>query len=812
MRSLISDLRVALRGLRRRPLFAFTAIVTVALGVGATTAVFSVLHGVLLSEMPYDEPDRVVRVFGYYGADPSGFGTISYPNFHDIREGAAAFEGAAAYDEWAPVRTGTDEPEKLEGGSVNAAFFQVLGVRPALGRLFTPEEDAPGAALSVVVSHEFWRRALGADSAAVGGPIELGGTPYTIVGVLPRDFEDPSLSSGAYAAPDEIWRSTPAYFDALERSRSSRSFTAIARLASGVPLDAARADVEAIMARLVADFPEENENRTIRLVPIRDQKVASARRPLWVLMGAAGLLFLLAAANVANLLLARAGDRRREFALRAALGARGSRLGRQLLTESLALGLVGGALGVALAYGGTRALLLLAGDSVPRADQVGVDPLVLAFGLAAMVATAVLSGLAPAFGAARTDVREALQDGQRGSTGLGRPGLRMGLVVAEVGLAVLLLAGAGLLGKSFWKLMQVDPGFEAERVLTLEVDLEAARALEPIELVRRHDALAERLAAVPGVEAAGFASILPMSGSFNGMGIEVAGYDPGPGERVSAETRAVTPGFFAALGIRITRGRALGAADVEGSPPVVVVNRTLARRYWEGDALGGRVVLGDGEWEVVGVVDDVRQFGLDEPPRPAMYMSVAQAAGGFDWLVDDGWMAVRTATRPAALTGAIREAIWSVDPTIPISDVAEMNRVLASTTLAPRFRTVLLGTFAAVALLLGVVGIYGVLSCAVSRRTRELGIRSALGGTARDLLTLVLKQGMAPVAMGLALGLAGALGLGRFLSGLLFETPASDALVLSAVAGLLGAVALAACLVPARRASRVQPMEALRVD
>jgi len=813
VRSVISDLRLALRGLRRRPVFAITAVITVALGIGATTAVFSVVRGVLLRDMPYEDPDRVVRVFGYYGTDRSDFGTISYPNFHDIRESASVFEDAAAYDEWSPVLTGNDEPVKLEGASVNAAFFRVLGVRPHLGRLFTPDEDAPGNARSVVVSHDFWRRRLAADSQAVGGTVELGGTAYTVVGVLPADFEDPSLSSGAYAAPDEIWRSTPTYFDALERSRSSRSFTALARLRPGVSLAAARADVEAIMARLVADYPDENENRTIHLVPVRDQKVAGARRPLWVLLGAAGFLLLLAAANVANLLLARASDRRREFAMRAALGAGRRRLVRQLLTESLALGLAGGTLGVGLAFAGTRALLVLGGDSVPRADQVGVDPAVLAFALVAMVVTAVLFGLAPASRAARTDVREALQDGERGSTGLGRPGMRTGLVVAEVGLAVLLLTGAGLLGKSFWKLMQVDPGFEPARVLTLEVDLVAVRALEPEELHQRHRALEERLAAVPGVEAAGFASILPMSGSFNGMGFDVVGYEPAPGERLSAETRAVTPGFFDALGIRMARGRGLSAEDAAGGAAVVVVNRTLAARYWENrEAVGGRIRLDDREWEVVGVVNDVHQFGLDEAPRPAMYLSVAQAAAGMDWLVDDGWIVVRTATPPGALAAALREAIWSVDPTVPISDVVTMEGVLDATTLAPRFQTVLLGTFAAVALLLGAIGIYGVLSYAVTQRTRELGIRAALGGTAADLLRLVLAQGMLPVGLGLVIGVAGALALGRTLSGLLFETSPTDVPVLVSVALLLGLVALAACLVPARRGAGVDPMEALRVD
>lgn len=813
MSSVISDLRIVLRGLRRRPLFSFTAILTIALGIGATTAVFSVVRGVLLSDMPYEEPDRVVRVFGYYGDDVSGFGTISYPNFHDIRAANSVFEDMAAYDEWSPVWTGTDEPEKLEGASVNASFFRVLGVRPVLGRLFTPEEDAPGAARSVVVGHELWRRALGADSTAVGGTIELGGTAYTVVGVLPPDFEDPSLSSGAYAAPDEIWRSTPGYFDALERSRASRSFTALARLRPDTSLDAARTEVEGLMARLVIEHPEENENRTIRLVPVRDQKVAGARRPLWVLMGAAGLLLLLAVANVANLLLARASDRRREFALRAALGAGGPRLARQLLTESLALGLAGGALGVGLAFAGTRALLALAGDAVPRAAQVGVDAPVLGFAFVAMIVTAVLFGLAPASRAARTDVRDALQDGQRGSTGLGRPGLRTALVVAEVGLAVVLLVGAGLLGKSFWKLMHVDPGFRAERVITLEVDLEAVRSLESAELAGRHRALEERLGGVPGVEAAGFASILPMSGSFNGMSFDVVGYEPGPGERVSAETRAVTPGFFDALGIDVLEGRPLTSADAEGAPRVAVVNRTLAGRYWQrGGAVGGRIVLDAREWEIVGVVRDVHQFGLDEAPRPALYLSADQAAAGLEWLVDDGWIAVRTATSPGALAGALREAIWSVDPAIPISDVAPMERVLASTTIGPRFRTVLLSAFATIALLLGAIGIYGVLSYTVARRTRELGIRAALGGTARDLLVLVLAQGMLPVALGLVLGLGGALALGRSLSGLLFETPSSDAVVLATVGGVLALVALAACLVPARRAARVEPMEALRVE
>ncbi len=813
MDSLASDLRIAMRGLRRRPVFASTAILAVALGVGATTAVFSVVRGVLLRSMPYEEPDRVVRVFGYYSNDASGFGTISYPNFQDLRDRASVFEDAAAYDEWTPVLTSTDEPEKLAGASVNAAFFEVLGVRPAMGRFFSAEEDVPGAARVAVVSHGFWRDRLAADSGAVGRTVELGGRPYKVIGVLPRDFEDPSLSRGAYAAPDEIWRSTPGYFDPLETSRDGRSFTAIARLRPGVSLEAAQAEVEGIMHRLEAEHPAENENRILRLVPVRDQKVAGARRPLWVLLAAAGFLLLLAAANVANLLLARAGDRRTEFAVRAALGARRPRLVRQLLTESVALGLAGGTLGAGLALVGTRTLLAVAGDSVPRAAGVGVDVVVLGFALLVMIATAVLFGLAPATRAARTDVREAIQDGRSRSRGLGRSGMRSALVVAEVAIAVLLLVGAGLLGRSFSRLVDVDPGFEPDRVLTLEVDLEAARSLDIGRLRQRHAELMERLRAVPGVEGVAFASILPMSGSFNGMGFSVPGYAPREGERVSAETRGVSIAYFDVLGIDATRGRLLSERDRQGGAPVVVVNQTLATRYWpDRDAVGSTIVLDGREWEVVGVVNDVRQFGLDRAPRPSIYLGVDQTPEGLDWIIDDGWIVARGAGDPLSLAPGLRRAIWSIDPTIPVSNVATMRRVVRATTLGPRFRTVLLATFAGVSLLLGAIGIYGVLSCMVGQRTHELGVRAALGGTAGDLVKLVLARGMLPVAVGIVIGIGGALALGRFLSALLFETSPTDGLTLLGVSVGLLVVGLAACLVPATRAARVEPMEALRVE
>lgn len=816
------ELRPTLRRLGRQPGFTVVALLTLAVGIGLNTALFSTVQGVLLEPLPYDDPDRVVRLLGTHQRLGVDRGTLSYPNFADVRERLAeeapaesrVFEAMSAYDEWTPSLTGQGGPERLNAAAVNASFFDVLGVEPAVGRFFRPGEDEPGDTRLVVLSHGFWQSRFAGDPEVTGKTLRLDGALYEIVGVTRSDFEDPRLSGASFGRP-VLW-AVRTDFPRGEDFRSGRSFTAIARLAPGVSTERAQGEVDAVMASLEESFPEHNAERRMLLRPLKEDMVAPLRPALLTLLAATGLVLLIACANLANLFLARTAGRGREVAVRAALGASRSRLVGQLLTESLLLSLAGGAAGLVLAFWATDLLTALGGSGLTRVEHIGVSLPVLGFTCGISVLTGAVSGLLPALRGAGTPPHRALAAGGGRTATEGRESrrLRGTLVAAQVALAAVLLVGAGLLVKSLWGLTRVDPGIETEGVLTFGIHVSPERWPEPEDLTRFYDRLETELTALPGVETVGAVQILPLSGSFNGMRFTLSDRpEPAAGAGWSAETRATTPGFFRALGIPVLRGRGLSARDSADAAPVAVINRTFAERFWpDGDPLGHRVRIGDAEWKIVGVVGDVHQFGLDLAPEASLYLPHPQAHQ--TWMRRRATVVVRAArvSEVLDLVPAIRRTAAELDDAMPLTDVRPMEQVVASTLAAPRFRTWLFGSFALVALLLGALGIYGVVSYTVAQRTHEVGIRMTLGARVSQILEMLLRQGMVPVLAGLAVGVLAALALGGVLSRFLYGVTPRDPWVLSAGPLLLLLVGLLACWLPARRAARVQPVVALRAE
>lgn len=804
----MNDLRYALRGLRGSGGYTILAVLTLALGIGANTAIFSVVDGVVIRPLAYEDSDRVLRVRGHErGGDD--FGTVSYPNFRDLQEQATAFEAVAAQHGWQPVMSGDGEPELLQGASVTADYFRVLGIAPVHGRFFLEAEDEPGSASVVILGHDLWERRFGADPSVVGETVELGDAAYEVIGVAP-DFEDPRLRDARL----ELWRVSPAYFGSDELGRSGRSFNVIARLRPEASLDRAQTEVNTIMRSLEEAYPEANTGRGLRLVPLKDEIVGPMRPALLTLLAATGLVLLIACANVANLQLSRSARRTREIAVRSALGAPRGRIVRHLLTESTLLALLGGAVGVALAYWATDLLVALGGPELPRADSVGVDARVLAFAVGASFASGLLFGFSPALRASRTDLRGALTGSGRGSTG-GRSDRRFrgGLVAGQVALAMVVLVGAGLLVRSLSSLRAVDPGFHSSGVLTVWMGPAFPDEYEGDALTGMYERVLDRVAALPGVEGVGAIDILPASGDFNGMTFTIEGRPaPEPGETPMAQARAVMPGYFSTMGIPLERGRVFTRDDGSGAPAVVMINEAMARRHWpDENPVGARLTRGGVSHEIVGVVGDVRQFGPAAEADPAMYFTHAQAPADFMRLA--ATLVVRTSVaEPTTLAPRLRGAIRSVEPATVIRPVRPMDDWLAATLAPYRSLTLLLSVFASVALALGAVGVYGVVAHSVSRRTNELAIRMALGARARTITAMVLREGMAPVLLGVAIGAAGSLAIGRGLSGMLFGVEAADPPTFAGIVILLVGVALVASYIPAQRATRVDPMVALKEE
>ena len=818
--SLLRDLRYALRNLRRRPGFAAIAVLTLALGSGATSAIFSVVNGVLLRPLPYRAPAELAMVRGGWDGHPNA--ALSLAEYWDYKERQRALAGMGAYAGGSLTLTGDGAPERFDAGFVTADLLPVLGVAPAIGRGFLAEEDLPGRPAVALLSDGLWRRRFGADPGVVGRTVRLDDEPVTIVGIMPPGFQLPSHFTGTGA---EVW--TLLQLDPAQ-DRGERGWhylDVVGRRRPGVTPAAADREAAALMAAMKAEYPMEYQPSFSGTATAVDLEVMGAAKPaILVLLGAVALLLLIACANVASLLLARAEARQREMAVRTALGAGRRRLVSQLLAESLVIALAAGALGLLFAEWGLRALILAAPPSIPRLDAIAIDGWVLGFTLLVAVGTGILFGLAPALHSTRPDLAGSLVDGARGGTaGAGRQRFRRGLVVGQIALALMLLSGAGLLVRSFLRLRAVDPGFDPERVLTAQLEISPLR-YEGSERVRAFYAeLLRRIEEIPGVTSAAAARALPMTGQ-----LEIGDWSflregrfsspPLPSEWVAADWQVISPGYFATMRMPVIAGRGLEEADRTGGMQVMVVIQTLARTVWTAvDAVGQRVLLGGGAADsvyrtVVGIVGDVRHRGLSAEPRPEMYLPHQQFPAGTGTPLRTLHLVVRTAGDPESLTPALRAAVAALDPHAPLSQVQTMEQALGSWAAERRLTMLVVTGFALAALLLGAVGIYGMMAHLVVQRTREIGIRIALGALPREILRLVLRQGAWLAGLGIAAGILGALAVTRLLGGLLFRTAPTDPVTFAGTALLLAAVAAVASVVPALRATRVDPVDALRAE
>jgi len=800
----LQDLVFGVRMLRNSPAFALVAILTLALGIGANTAIFSVVHGVLLRPLPFPKQDQLMML---WEKDKDGTrSNTSYATFIDWNRLNHSFDGIAAISFWTPTIIGTRDAETLTGFRVSSSFFDLLGIRLAQGRNFLAAEDVRGNNFVVILSYGFWQRRFGGDPAIVGKSLQLGTRSYTVVGVLPDNF--PSVLSFDPRRAADIY--TPLAYDATlpYACRDCRHLRAFARLKDGISKTQAEAEMNQISANLFREYPTEYSASGVILTPLKDYLVGDVQTALWILLGSVGFVLLIACVNVANLLMAWAARRQREVALRAALGARRTRMIRQFVTESLLLSLIGGGLGLFLAWGSVVFLHQLRLANLPRLQNVQIDATTFAFTFGVCLITGLAFGLLPAFRASKLDLNESLKESGKSTAGKERHRLRSLLVFADVALALLLLTGAGLMMKSFVRLLEVKPGFDPSHALTLTMSLWGPKS-EDAPAVAFYDQVLQRVRAIPGVKAVGIVSQLPLGGNLDMYGIHVEGKTlPNPEEDPSADRYSISPGYLRAMRIPLLSGREFEARDVAASPKVVLVNETMARKFWPGeDPLGKRLRMGDtkGPWRtVVGVVGDVLHRGLDAPHTLQIYLPTAQFTDS------TAVLAVRTETDPIAVAAAVRSEISSIDSQVPVSGVATMDEVVSASVANQRFTALLFLLFGVIALLLTAVGIYGVISYGVSQRTHEIGIRLALGARRCEVLGLIVGEAMRPALLGALLGLFAAFGLSRLLTNLLFNVKPTDPPVFAAVLLLLVGVALLASYIPARRATRVDPMVALR--
>ena len=815
--SLARDVSYAFRTLRKSAGFSLTAIVTLALGIAATTAMFSVLNGVLLRPLPFRDPDRLVLIkerLPKLLPKP-----VSDQAAHVVvyeRE-TTAFDGIAGFITKRFDLTGEGVPQRVSGARVEWKLFSVLGAQPLMGRTFVAQEDHPESYLAIV-SYRFWQRQLGGTPSVIGRTLTLDRKPYQVVGVMPQDFVFP-LGTDELV---DIWVPmgyTPAE---LKLGGTSFAFGALARLKPGVSMAQAQSDVERVTRQSAEEFsaaPRGDLQIVGAIVPFMEDAIGNYRKPLLVLFLAVVFVLLIAVVNVANLLLARGTARQRELAIHIALGAGARQIVTQLLVESVVLSIVGGVLGIALAFAATRTVVAMVPSHIPRLQAASIDARVLLFALAVSLVAGIAFGAAPALLAIRTNVNENLKEGGRGSSvGRHHQRLRGSFVVAQVALALVLLAGAGLLLRSFRRVLEVDPGFRPENVITASVSLSPTEYAQPARINSFFEQLSERLGQIPGAKAAGLATDLPLETKMESA-LTVDGYTPPPGGSGLNAFSFVMGDYFQALGIPLVRGRLFTPSDDGTTQRVVIINQTLADKFFAGrDPIGGRLHLGvagrdAGGWStVVGVVGNVKPFGLDDDSLPHTYMPYLQHAanelkGG---TAQNLVLAVRTSGDPASASGAVRTAVWSLDRQVPVTDVRTMEQVVSQSTAPRRFNMVLVGLFAGAALLLAAVGLYGLMSYSVSQRTHEIGVRMTLGASRGDVLRMVLGSGFKLVLIGVAAGVAGALAASRLLAGFLFEVRPSDPATFAAVTLALAAIALPASIVPALRATRVDPMVALR--
>lgn len=811
MGTLLQDLRLALRGVLKRPGFSLVVTLTLALGIGANTAIFSVVNAVLLSALPYHEPERLVALSSKVEAKNLTGQPVSHPNARDWREQNQVFAELAAVRGELMSLSDAAEAERVNVVRASADILPLLGAKPILGRDFRPDEEQPGQGTVAIVSHGLWQRRFGGAPQIIGQTIKLDGTAFTVIGVLPAWLKQPGVMLPSLPpAGADVW--IPLIPATYEQDRSLHNLRVIARLKPGVSLRQAREDMNGVASRLEQQYPAINANIGIELQPLHEQVVGRVRQALWILAGAVGFVLLIACANVANLLLARAADRQSEIAIRTALGATRGRLVRQLLTESVVLGLAGGLGGVLLAAWGVPLLTRLSAGGIPRADEIGLHRPVLLFALLISLATGLVFGLLPAFQSSRGELAGTLKEGGKGG---GVPHRRWlsALVVAEIALALVLLIGAGLLVRSFRAVSESDPGFRPERILTLAVPLPQATYPDQTRQLAFFERAFAALNALPGVESSAATFGLPIRG-FATATFGIEGRPVIPGQEPVADYRTVSPAYFRTLGIQLLNGREFSEHDTATTADAVVINEELARRHWPGEnAIGKRLQISaeTTRWrEVIGVVGNAKLNSLEGAADPAIYVPLPQNTWPSALRLSS--LAIKTSGDPNALAAPVRSALRAIDPALPLSQMRTMDDILAESLAARRFNLTLLLLFAAAAGLLAVVGIYGVMSHHVARQTRDFGIRVALGARASDVMGLVLREGAKLALAGAGLGSLAALALTRLLAGLLAGVSAADPAIFAGIAAGLCAIALLACYLPARRAARVDPILALKAD
>jgi putative ABC transport system permease protein len=804
MQTLIQDLRYGMRMLVKNPAFTVVAVITLALGIGANTALFSVVNGVLLKSLPYKDPDHLLFVWETNSRLASSTISASKLNFRDWKEQNHVFDLLAARQPISMNLTSNDQPEKIQGEKVTAEYFQTLGINPVAGRGFLAEEDKPGGEPVVLLSHGLWQRRFGGDSKIIGQTITLNGQSTTVAGIMPNDYR-PNI---------EFW--VPLAINFNNSDRSLHELQVIGRLAHGVTQQQAQEEMSVIAARLAEQYPDLNAGWGVTLIPVHQMIVQNIRPALLILLGAVGFVLLIACTNVANLLLARAASREKEIAIRIALGASRFRIVRQVLTESVLIALIGGGIGVLIALWGTDLLVSLNPQGIPRASEIGVDVKVLGFALLVSVISGMVFGLAPALQASKPSLNETLKESGRSSMGSPRARrLRSLLIITEVALALVLLVGAGLLIKSFYRLQEIDAGFNREKLLTMQLFLPPVQYPKEEEQVAFYRESLQRLSSLPGVTSAAAITQAPLAGGGPQYIFAVEGRPmPTPSDAPLSSYRIISPDYFQTMGVPLVSGRAFTEADNLTSQPVIIVNQVMASTMWPGEeAVGKRMTVGvplPGEpfdWvTVVGVVGNVKHTTLSGETGMQMYQPVLQSPSRSMTFV------LRTGVEPMSIAEPARMAIASIDRTLPVSNVKTMDRIVYESVGQFRFYMYLLGLFAVIAMILTAVGVYGVMNYSVKQRTQEIGIRMALGAQPGEVRALILKQGLVISSIGLTIGLVASFAVTRLMSSLLYGVSATDPVTFAVVALFLGCVALSACYIPARKATKVDPIIALRYE